>query len=167
MEIIPFVKAQRHGAVLKPLNSGGGRGVRRVERTARNLTAVINTMTAFGTRPIVCQEFLPKVHKGDKRILLAGAKPLGAFLRIARPGEFRSNLHQGGSFHKAQITKREERLIAEVGPYLARRGLLFTGLDVIDGRLTEINVTSPMGIRELNATQGGHAERRVFDCAGF
>lgn len=162
-----FIAGHRQGAVIKPLHAAGGRGVIRIERSEPNLDALLFAATEGGRWPVVCQEFLPGIIKGDKRILIAGGEPIGAFLRKAKPGEFRANLHLGGSFHKTILTPREKKLATEVGLALAARGLLFAGLDVIDGHLTEINVTSPMGIRELNLTAGGRAERRVFDCVGF
>lgn len=140
--------------VVKPLDGFGGQGVFVVRRGDPNAAAIFEAATQQYTQPAVAQEFLPAAAEGDKRILLLDGEPLGAILRRAPMESFRCNLAQGGTAHKASLSESERELCRVVGADLRQRGLYFVGIDVIGERLTEINITSPTGIVEMD-----HAER--------
>lgn len=155
-----------NGWVFKPLFYKGGRGVSWVKRSQRSRAAsVIRRLTRGGREPIVCQHFVEHAAEGDKRILILDGKILGAMRRIARKGEFRANLSKGAVAAKADVTPHERRLVARLAPFLKERGLHFTGIDVLAGRLSEINVTSPSGAPEINAFNGTRVESAVLDFA--
>jgi glutathione synthase len=140
---------ERHGeVVLKPLNSAGGEGILFASRGMRGLNALLETATRNGSR-CEAQAYLPAAEKGDKRILLLDGEPLGAVLRLHGPGEERNNLHLGGRAETASIGPEDRRIIERVAPALRQDGLVLVGLDVIGDRLTEVNVTSPTCIQEL------------------
>jgi glutathione synthase len=144
-----------HGeVVLKPLGGRAGQGVVFAGADSRGLTALLELVTQQQSLPVMVQAFLPGVQAGDKRILLVNGKPLGAVNRRPRDGEFRSNLAVGGSPEATELTAAEERICEAIGPVLQQEGLLFVGIDVIDGRLSEINVTSPTGVREVERLAG-------------
>lgn len=154
-----------HGdIVLKPLDIMGGASVFRVRRDDPNITVIFATMTANGTRTTMAQRFLPAIAEGDKRILLVDGNPVPyALARIPAPGEFRGNLAAGGTGVGLPLTKRDRWICGEVGPTLKERGLVFVGLDVIGDHLTEINVTSPTCIRELDKLYGLNIAGQVLD----
>jgi glutathione synthase len=142
-----FVDA--HGqVVLKPLGAAGGEGILYAWRGMRGLSALLETAVRSGSR-CEAQAYLPGAEKGDKRILLLDGEPLGAVLRIHGEGEERNNLHLGGRAEPTTLAPEDRRIVERVGPSLRRDGLVLVGLDVIDGRLTEVNVTSPTCIQEL------------------
>jgi len=145
-----------HGKVVfKPLDGMGGRSIFVVGSGDVNTNVVIETLTDYGRRYTLCQRFIPEIADGDKRILLIDGKPIDhALARIPAPGESRGNLVMGAAGVGRELTERDRWIAAEVGPKLAARGVLFAGLDVIGDYLTEINVTSPTGIRELDAAFG-------------
>jgi glutathione synthase len=145
-----------HGkAVFKPLDGMGGRSIFVVEQGDVNTNVVIETLTDYETRYTLCQRYIPEITDGDKRILLIDGKPIDyALARIPAPGESRGNLVMGAAGEGRELTERDRWIAAEVGPSLAARGVLFAGLDVIGDYLTEINVTSPTGIREIDARFG-------------
>ncbi len=157
-----WAKQFKKGIVIKPLNSSGGRGVHWIKR----LEIGLRTMD-YGLRtgqPILAQEFLPAVRNGDKRILLWDGKILGAFLRRpTKKGEFRANLHLGGKFEACTLTTKEKERVKKVAAWCKKENLYFVGLDMIGGYIAEINVTSPMGIRELNALYGVQTEKIIID----
>lgn len=160
-EILKWGRKFSQGIVVKPLNQGGGRGIHWIKRSAvsdQRSVQIIRKMTASGMEPIIAQEYLPAAKKGDKRILLWNGRVLGVFLRVPRPGEFRANLHQGGRFVATTLTPRDRKIAEKVGQWAKKEGLYFVGLDVIGKHLTEINVTSPMGIREVNTLYGLQVE---------
>jgi glutathione synthase len=147
--------AAEHGeVVLKPLGGRAGQGVVHVSADAPGLGALLELITQQEQLPVMAQIFLPGVHAGDKRILLVDGEPLGAVNRIPKQGEFRSNLALGGSPEATALTEVEQRICAAIAPALRAEGLFFVGIDVIDGRLSEINVTSPTGIREVEGLCG-------------
>lgn len=161
-EIIAWGEKQKGGVVIKPLNDAGGRDVYRLNPKDLNrwLTKrLLRRLTWDETSPILVQEFLPATQKGDKRILLWMGKVLGQFLRIPKAGEFRANLHLGGSFHKCSLTVTDRKVIRALGPWSMKEKLYFAGFDMIGNHLTEINVTSPMGIREVNQLYGKKIEQ--------
>jgi glutathione synthase len=149
-EMFAFVKSVGGRAVIKPLDLAGGSGVMILDANDKNARAIVQLLTEEGRRLAMVQEFLPDVSKGDKRVLLLEGKPLGAINRIPRADEFRSNIHVGGSVEPTKLTDHELEMVADVAPRLLSDGLVFVGLDVIGGKLTEVNVTSPTGIQQLS-----------------
>ncbi|AAP99249.1 MULTISPECIES: glutathione synthase [Prochlorococcus] len=147
-ELKEFAKEQGE-VVLKPLGGKGGQGVIRVADAALGLDALLELVTSQEQMPVMMQKFLPKVIEGDKRILLVNGEPLGAINRLPKCGDFRSNLALGGQAEATNLSKREKEICEELGPSLKSEGLFFVGIDVIGGMLSEINVTSPTGVREV------------------
>ncbi len=161
-EIVAF--RRRHGdIILKPLFGNGGAGVFRVTKNDENFNALLENFAVFYREPIVVQRYLPAVRKGDKRIILVDGEPVGAVLRVPPKGEARANLHVGGKAVKTKLTRRERDICAAIGPTLRDNGLVFVGIDVIGDYLTEINVTSPTGIQEINRLDGTALEKLVWD----
>jgi glutathione synthase len=161
-KIKQFVAAVGGRAVIKPLGGAGGEGVMTLTDGDLNLNTIIELTTQHGKRVAMAQEFLPAVHEGDKRILLLEGEPLGAILRVPQQGDVRSNIHAGGSVVKAEITAGEHAIIEALRPRLAKDGLYFVGIDVIGGKLTEINVTSPTGIQQMSRLDGVNYSERVI-----
>jgi glutathione synthase len=149
-----FVSEVGGRAVIKPLGGAGGEGVMALWEGDLNLNAIIEATTHGGRRVAMVQQFLPAVHEGDKRILLLDGEPLGAILRVPQKGDVRSNIHVGGSVVKAELDAADRHIIETLGPQLRADGLYFVGLDVIGGKLTEVNVTSPTGIQQMSRLDG-------------
>jgi len=149
--------------ILKPLYGNGGAGVFRVRPDDENLGALLEMFTAFYREPVIVQRYLPEVRKGDKRIILVDGAFAGAINRVPAAGEARSNMHVGGRPEKTELTARERDICAAIGPELKRRGLIFTGIDVIGDYMTEINVTSPTGIQEVRRFGGADIAALVWD----
>jgi len=149
--------------IVKPLDRCGGSGVLHVRADDRNTRALLEMATCDGRRPVVAQRYLREARRGDKRILLLDGEPLGAILRVPPDDETRANLHVGARPERAVLTAREQALCAVVGERCRRDGLWFVGLDVIGEHLTEVNVTSPTGLRELAALDGGDPAGAVVD----
>lgn len=155
---------EEHGeVVVKPLYGNAGSAVFHVGRNDANLAALTELFGQVWREPFMVQKFLPDVSKGDKRIVLVDGKPTGAINRLPRHGEIRSNLAAGGRAEATGLTDREQEICAAIGPELARRGLLFVGIDVIAGYLTEINVTSPTGIMAIDAFNGTDTPALIWD----
>jgi glutathione synthase len=155
---------RRHGdMVLKPLYGGGGSGVVRLRPGDPNLDALLELHAMIGREAVIAQKFIPAVSAGDKRILLVDGEPVGAINRIPAQGEVRSNLARGGRAEAVGLTARDQEICAIIGPELRRRGLLFVGIDVIGDYLTEINVTSPTGARQLERFGGANAAAALWD----
>jgi len=153
-----------HGeVVVKPLYGNAGSAVFHVGRKDANLAALTELFGQVWREPFMVQAFLPDVSKGDKRIVLIDGQPVGAVNRLPKEGEIRSNLAVGGSGAKTDLTPRELEICAKLGPELARRGLLFVGIDVIAGYLTEINVTSPTGIVAIDRFNGTDTPALIWD----
>jgi glutathione synthase len=151
-------------AVLKPLDGMAGRGIFKTGRDDPNLNVIVETLTAEGTRLAMAQAFIPEAAAGDKRILLIDGEPVPyALARIPQGRDFRGNMARGGKAVGQPLSERDRWICAEVGPELRRRGLMFVGLDVIGDFLTEINVTSPTGIRELDRQFGINIAGMLFD----
>ena len=140
--------------VLKPLGGKGGQGVIRISKNAPGLQALLELITEQEHLPVMMQKFLPEVKQGDKRILLINGQALGAINRLPKEDDFRSNLALGGKPEATTLTSREKDICDELGPILRNEGLFFVGIDVIGGMLSEINVTSPTGIREVEKLMG-------------
>jgi len=155
---------QTHGdIILKPLYGNGGAGVFRVAPGDQNFNALLEMFTQFFREPTIAQAYVPAVRKGDKRIILVDGEPQGAINRVPSADETRSNLHVGGRPELAQLSARDLEICAAIGPELKRRGLIFVGIDVIGNYLTEINVTSPTGIREIKAMGGPDIAPMIWD----
>ena len=152
-EIIEFRK-KYNDLIIKPLFGNGGFGVFHITPHDENLNSLIEFFTAHYREPIIIQAYMPEVRLGDKRIILVDGKPVGAISRKPATGEARANLHVGATAHKTTLTYREKNICETIGPTLFKNGLLFVGIDVIGDYLTEINVTSPTGIREIFALDG-------------
>lgn len=146
-----FMDQQNGELIVKPLDGCGGAGVFHVHRRDRNLNSILEASTANGTRMIIGQRYIPEVRQGDKRIILLDGIPLGAVLRVPREDEHRGNIHVGGSVQQADLTPADEKIVQMLAPRLRADGLYFVGLDVIGGLLTEVNVTSPTGVQEIDA----------------
>jgi glutathione synthase len=157
-----FVDEVGGRAVIKPLSGAGGFGVLSVAVGDSNARAIVDLHTREGRELAVIQEFIPAVTKGDKRVLLLDGEPLGAILRVPAKGELRANIHVGGSVEPTELDAREKELVAHVGARLKADGLYFVGLDLIGGFLTEVNVTSPTGIRELSTFVGRSVSEDVI-----
>lgn len=140
--------------IAKPVYGFGGREILLLREDDPNLGTLLELATADGTRFTVAQEYLPAAKEGDKRILLVDGEFLGAVLRVPARGELRNNFHAGGTPASSPLNEAEQTICAEVGPWLRERGQFFVGIDVIGGRLTEINVTSPTGMQEINRLEG-------------
>jgi len=162
-ELRAFVEA--HGdCVLKPLDGMGGRSIFRARAGEDNLNVILETLTRDGRELALAQTFLPAIAEGDKRILLVDGEPIPFVLaRIPQGSDFRGNLAAGGRGEARPLSASDRRIAEAVGPELARRGMLFVGLDVIGDKLTEINVTSPTCIREIDAQCGTHIAARLFE----
>ena len=150
--------------ILKPLGGMGGASVFRLRGDDPNINVVIETLTGHGQHLVMAQRYLPEIRAGDKRIILIDGEPVpGALARIPAEGETRANLATGGTGQAVELSERDRWICAQVGPALRERGLLFVGLDVIGDYLTEINVTSPTGVRQLDALFGFNISARLFD----
>ncbi len=152
-------------AVLKPWDGCGGRGVVLTGRGDPNLNALAELLTEQGQRAILVQRYLPGIAQGDKRIILVDGEPRGWLNRVPGEQDHRGNMHVGARAEPCELDDRDRAICAAVGPELKRRGMVFVGLDVIDGRLTEINVTSPTGIQEANRFMGVRLEEEIVDAA--
>ena len=153
-----------HGeVVVKPLYGNAGSAVFHVGRNDANLAALTELFGQVWREPFMVQAFLPDVAKGDKRIVLVDGKATGAINRLPKEGEIRSNLAAGGKATATELTAREQEICKAIGPELARRGLLFVGIDVIAGHLTEINVTSPTGIVAIDQFNGSDTPALIWE----
>jgi len=155
---------REHGDIIvKPLYGNGGAGVFHLKPDDTNLNALLELFTTMYREPIVVQRYVPAVRQGDKRIVLVDGVAAGAVNRVPAEGEARSNMHVGGKPVKSTLTARERDICDAIGPALKARGLVFVGIDVIGDYLTEINVTSPTGIQEINRFDGSKIEAQIWD----
>ncbi len=161
-EIAEF-RAAHADIIVKPLFGNGGAGVFHISPSDENLNALLELFTSLYREPIIVQRYLPEIRRGDKRIILIDGEAAGAINRVPPPGEARSNLHVGGRAEKAVLSERDKEICHAIGPALRERGLIFVGIDVIGGFMTEINVTSPTGIQEINRFDGVTLEARIWD----
>jgi len=155
---------EKHGdVIMKPLYGNGGAGVFRLTTDDRNLSSLFELFTGFSREPLIVQKFLPAVSKGDKRVILIDGEAVGAINRVPAAGETRSNMHVGGRPEKVGLTARDREICAAIGPLLREKGQVFVGIDVIGDYLTEINVTSPTGIQELERFDGVNIAARIWE----
>jgi glutathione synthase len=150
--------------VVKPVDGYGGLGIFVVRDGDPNSSSIIETSTGAGTRWTIAQKFLPEVVEGDKRILLADGEYMGAVLRVPAEAEARGNLHVGGRAVKTELTARDQEIIAAVAPTLREFGQIFVGLDVIGGYLTELNITSPTGVRHVATLENRNVAGPILEC---
>lgn len=160
---IEAFRAEHGDVVMKPLYGNGGAAVFKVTRRDPNFGSLFDLFSVTFREPWVVQRFLPAVTQGDKRIILVDGEPLGAVNRVPAGDDIRSNMVRGGAAGATELTSREREICAAIGPELRRRGLLFTGIDVIDGHLTEINVTSPTGLRAIKRLGGPDLAAALWD----
>jgi glutathione synthase len=150
--------------VLKSAFLAGGEGVIKARASDPDFDEIVmELLTEVGKEPLIVQEFLSAVREGDKRVFVLGGEAIGAVRRLPQGGDFRANLHAGGLAVQADLDERDREIVARVAPLLAQEQILFAGLDVIDGRLTEINVTSPTLVRELQRFSGVDLPGRFWD----
>lgn len=160
---IEAFRAEHGDIVIKPIFGNGGSDVFHVTPDDENFNAFIEMFTRLYREPLIVQRYLPEVRQGDKRIVLVDGRPMGAVARVPKAGEARANLHVGAQAVKAKLTARDKEICAAIGPVLQERGLVFVGIDVIGNYLTEINVTSPTGIQEINRLDGTTIEVDVWN----
>ena len=163
LDTIRAFKAEHGDIILKPLYGNGGAGVFRLTESDRNLSSLYEMFTGFSREPLIVQKFLPAVSKGDKRVILVDGAPVGAINRVPAEGETRSNMHVGGRPEKVSMTDRDLEICARIGPQLREKGQVFVGIDVIGDYLTEINVTSPTGIQELERFEGINVAAKIWE----
>jgi len=161
-EVLAF-RREYGDIILKPLYGNGGAGVFHLKPEDDNLNALLEIFTQLYREPIVVQKYLPEIRRGDKRIVLVDGVPAGAINRVPAAGEARSNLHVGGRAEPARLTPRDLEICEAIGPALRAQGLVFTGIDVIGDYLTEINVTSPTGIQEIERFDGTNVASLIWD----
>jgi glutathione synthase len=164
-------KAEHGDIILKPLYGNGGAGVFRLGSDDRNMTSLHELFSGINREPLIAQKFLPAVSKGDKRVILVNGEPVGAINRVPLKGETRSNMHVGGRPEKIGLTERDLEICAAIGPLLREKGQVFVGIDIIGDWLTEINLTSPTGIQELERFDGVNIAAKIWGviedkCAG-
>ncbi|WP_341732283.1 glutathione synthase [Microcoleus sp. EPA2] len=162
-QVIRQFVEKKGAAVLKPLGGKAGEGILFLEKGDRNLNSLVEISTHQGTVPVMVQTYLPEAKDGDKRIILLNGKPIGAINRIPTGNEFRGNMAVGGRVAKTEISDRELQICSQLAPVLQRDGLYFVGIDIIGGYLTEVNVTSPTGIREIDLFNGVSLGKEVIE----
>ena len=163
LDAIKAFRAQHGDIIVKPRYGNGGAGVFKLTKEDPNLASLHEMFTGLNREPLMIQKFLPDVSAGDKRVILVDGEVVGAINRVPQKGEARSNMHVGGRPEKVELTDRDREICARLGPLLKERGLIFTGIDVIGTWLTEINVTSPTGIQELERFDGVNIAALIWD----
>jgi glutathione synthase len=161
-EILSF-RDHHQDIIVKPLFGNGGAGVFHIKPGDENLASLLEMFTQFYREPIQVQRYVPEVRQGDKRIILIDGEAVGAINRVPAAGEARSNMHVGGRPEKSSLTPRDRQICDAIGPVLHERGMIFVGIDVIGNYLTEINVTSPTGLQEINRFDKVVLEDRIWD----
>ncbi|MEM9763005.1 MAG: glutathione synthase, partial [Pseudomonadota bacterium] len=155
--------AEHGDIIVKPLFGNGGAGVFHLRPEDSNLASLQEMFAAISREPLMAQAYLPAVKDGDKRVILVNGEAVGAINRVPQAGEARSNMHVGGRAEPSELTPRDREICERLGPVLKAHGLIFVGIDVIGGYLTEINVTSPTGIQELERFSGINAAAAIWD----
>ncbi|MEM9344169.1 MAG: glutathione synthase [Pseudomonadota bacterium] len=154
LQTIRAFREEHRDIIVKPLYGNGGAGIFRLRPEDGNLASLHELFTSINREPLMLQKFLPAVSRGDKRVILVDGIPVGAINRVPAEGETRSNLHVGGRAEPVALTERDRQIASVIGPLLKEKGQVFVGIDVIGDSLTEINVTSPTGIQELERFDG-------------
>ena len=162
-ELLAFQGEMGGEMIVKPLDGAGGEGIFHLKAGDRNTSAILEAATAHESRYIMAQRYLPEIRQGDKRVILVEGEALGAVLRVPAEGESRANFHVGGQPAATEVDDRDREIAAAIGPELVRLGIVFAGIDVIGGWLTEVNVTSPTGLREIADLGGPRLEIDVLD----
>jgi glutathione synthase len=160
---IAAFRKEHSNIIIKPLYGNGGAGVFHIQDGDMNLAALVELFEQSFSEPFMVQRYLPEVRQGDKRIILVDGEPAGAINRVPAEGEARSNMHVGGRPELSELTDREREICARIAPALKERDMIFVGIDVIGGYLTEINVTSPTGIREIKRFGGPDIAVMIWD----
>ncbi|WP_099828073.1 glutathione synthase [Oceaniglobus indicus] len=163
LETLRAFKADHGDIILKPLYGNGGAGVFRLGPDDRNLSSLHELFSGINREPLIAQKFLPDVAKGDKRVILVDGKAVGAINRVPAAGETRSNMHVGGRPEKIALSDRDREICDAIGPLLTEKGQIFVGIDVIGDYLTEINVTSPTGLMELERFDGVNVTAKIWE----
>ena len=163
IEVIQEFREKYGDIILKPLYGNGGAGVFKINYNDKNFVALFELFQMNSTEPLIAQEFLPEVINGDKRIILLDGEILGAINRIPQKGEIRSNMHVGGKAVATELSIDEIKICEQIGSTLKEHGQIFVGIDVIGGKLTEINVTSPTGLQELEKFENKNLASKVWD----
>ena len=163
MDTLKAFKDEHGDIIMKPLYGNGGAGVFRLDPNDRNFSSLYELFTGINREPLIAQKFLSDVSKGDKRVILVDGEPVGAINRVPAEGETRSNMHVGGRPEKVDLTARDIEICERIGPLLREKGQIFVGIDVIGGNLTEINVTSPTGIQELERFDGINVAEKIWE----
>lgn len=161
-EVIRKFLAAKGAAILKPLGNKAGEGILYLEPSDRNFNSIVELSTLQGRVPVMVQEYLPAAKEGDKRIIILDGEPIGALNRVSQGSDFRNNMAAGGTVAKTEITPREQEICTDLAEKLRQDGLFFVGIDVIGGYLTEVNVTSPTGIREIDRLEGTRLAEQVI-----
>jgi len=161
-QILEFRK-EHQDIIIKPLFGNGGAGVFHVRPDDDNLNSLLEMFTQLYREPVIVQKYVPAVRQGDKRIILIDGRAAGAVNRVPAAGESRSNMHVGGKPEQSKLTQREHHICEAIGPALKERGLIFVGIDVIGDYITEINVTSPTGLQEIDRFDGVKLEAEIWD----
>jgi glutathione synthase len=162
-QVIRKFMESKGAAILKPLGNKAGEGILYLEPGDRNFNSFVELSTLQGRVPVMVQTYLPAAKEGDKRIILLNGKPIGAVNRVSKGSDFRNNMAAGGTVAKTEITQQEHIICAEIAETLRKDGLFFVGIDVIGGYLTEINVTSPTGIREIDLLENTRLGEQVVE----
>lgn len=163
LEALKEFRARHGDVILKPLYGNGGAGVFKLSQGDSNLASLHELFAGINREPLIMQKFLPDVSKGDKRVILIDGEPVGAINRVPAVGETRSNMHVGGRPEKVDLTDRDREICAAIGPLLREKGQVFVGIDVIGDWLTEINVTSPTGLQELERFDGTNVTVKIWE----
>ncbi|WP_296420085.1 glutathione synthase [Pseudooctadecabacter sp.] len=163
LETLKAFRARHGEVILKPLYGNGGAGVFKLSAGDSNLASLHELFSTINREPLIMQKFLPDVSAGDKRVILVDGEPVGAINRVPAAGETRSNMHVGGRPEKVALTDRDREICARIGPLLREKGQIFVGIDVIGDYLTEINVTSPTGIQELERFDGVNIAEKIWE----
>jgi glutathione synthase len=163
LDTLKAFKDEHGDIIMKPLYGNGGAGVFRLDPNDRNFSSLYELFVGINREPLIAQKFLSDVSKGDKRVILVDGEPVGAINRVPADGETRSNMHVGGRPEKVGLTERDIEICERIGPLLREKGQIFVGIDVIGGNLTEINVTSPTGIQELERFDGINVAEKIWE----
>jgi glutathione synthase len=161
-QVIRQFVAAKEATILKPLGNKAGEGILFLQSGDRNFNSIVELSTLQGQVPVMVQNYLPQAKEGDKRIILLNGEPIGALNRLSSSSDFRNNMATGGTVAQTTITPREQEICSHLAAKLRQDGLIFVGIDVIGGYLTEVNVTSPTGIREIDRLDGTNLAHQVI-----